>query len=229
MTIVSSILKTSLTTGVAAVVALGLVIGSTSAEAADSCQWGTCGPHLGLGGVGPQVKCNGVGNTNPDNTMSVETPDIRAVSVYRLGYAGGPMNVQWVAYRATLQRYNGTSFVKALYPEQPWVSWSANSANDNSGYPSLARDYWEWHQNQWTLSTSGGRTFFTNLPVGAYRVSIEYYWFADPEDGLGAGYDVLPSERNDYVGMTSLYSDVHPGYCDYGNDPGGHPTWTFGG
>ena len=205
-----------------ALIAAGsLWIGSTSAEAAETCQSGTCGPHAGA-----VVKCNAVGNTNPANTMSVQAPDISAVSVYRPGYAGGPTNVQWVAYRATLLRYDGISFVKTAYPEQPWVSFSAVS--DSAGFIGYDIPYWEWHQNQWTRSTTGGRTFFTNLPAGAYQVSIEYYWFADPEDGLRDGYDVLPSQSNDYPTVTSPYGEARPGYCAYSTDPG-NATWIFGG
>ena len=235
MTIGRSIFKTSLATGVAAVFALGLFgslgIGSVSAEAADGCQRGTCGPHIGPGGVGALVKCNGVGDTNPANTITVEAPDIYAVSVpSRPGFAlVGPNNPhQWVAYKATLLRYNGTGFVKTSYPEQPWVSWSAATLEFQSWAGGIF-DFWELHNNQWTRSTIGGRTPFINLAPGAYRVSIEYYWFADPERGLGDGYDVLPAERNVYVSITSPYGDVRPGYCAYDNDPGGHATWTFGG
>jgi hypothetical protein len=188
MTLKDRLGKLALTKVAIGLTVIGLALAPATAHAAGPT--GTYGPH-----DPSEVDCNPILG-QIQNVMLVHSPAIQAAYVPLPGNIINttPVNHnQWVAYRPTLLRYDATRSVWIQAPASRWKAWLTN--NDASGSVN-ATQYYEWVGNQWIPSPSA--TIYWNLQSGsAYRVSIEYYWYPDPQ--VHEGRDVIVPTQYTYV------------------------------
>jgi len=180
------------------VLALSVVFGVGAIPAAAAAT-GTVGAHAPA-----EVDCNLL----VGNGMLVHFPDMWAVPVYRPGVAViGPSHVQWVAYQATLLKWDASRSIWAAASPGRWIS---TQVPDDSNGVSGANSYYEFDGSRWQPAASGA-TEFRNLPSGFYKVSVSYHWY---EDALVTqpGSDVLISP--DYT-VSYAFSLAQQPYCTY--------------
>ena len=181
------------------VAALSVALGTGAIPAAASAT-GPVGAHAPAA-----VDCNVL----LDNGMLVHFPEMWAVPVQYPGnvFIIGPSHVQWVAYQATLLRWDGKSqWLRAAAPAR----WKARQVPDNTQGSFFAFTDYEFDGSKWQQVPSGA-TRFDNLPSGYYKVSVEYHWY---EDALVTtpGSDVIVPANYTYSG--NLGPDEEP-YCAY--------------
>ena len=200
MTLAERLGNMALRTAMIGLVAVGLLVGATTAHAATGLP--TVGGH-----DAPDIDCNLL----VGNGMLVHAPAILAAPVPYdpTIFNVGPSHVQWVAYRATLLKWNANT--KTFAPtsiQGPWISWQAPDSFSTGADMSMV-SFFQWTGSQWT--PSGGATRFDDLTTGYYRVSIDYYWFPDAQVRQAGNDVIVPT---DYT-YTSTYTLIHTSYCQY--------------